>query len=129
MTYGQAADEKQRAAREGRPVSDDLGRPSGIAVLTRHLLPPSEGARYRQATLTLSASGDLCLTTHEMGASLQAAWGADDDERTVSIPREAVARLAFALLSEQLAGHGDALDQLSAFCEDHCLAHTLASWT
>lgn len=102
---------------------------TGIAVLTQHLLPPSDGARYRQATLALGANGDLTLTAHEMGGSLEAAWGADDDERTLTIPREAVARLAFALLREQLRGHPDALYQLSAFCEDHGLAHTLASWT
>jgi hypothetical protein len=119
---------EMRAGARRQDVGEDRG-PSAAAVLTRHLLPPSDGQRYRQLSLALNAHGDLVLTAHEMGASLEAAWGADDLERTLTIPRQAVGRLAFSLLCEQLAGHADAFDQLAAFCEDYDLAHVEACWT
>jgi hypothetical protein len=113
----------------GQPRAGEDRGAAGRLVLTRYLLPPSDGPSYRQLTLELDATGDLILTAHEMGASLEAAWGADDQERTLSVPREAVGRLAFDLLAAQLAGRSDAFDQLASFCEDHGLAHTLACWT
>src|SRR5580658_8544948 len=79
----------------------------------RHLLPPSDGARYRQLTLALGGDGDLTLTAHEMGASLEAAWGGDDNETTLRLERDAVARLAFVLLSERLKGRQDGLEHLA----------------
>jgi hypothetical protein len=107
----------------------EASSPAPAAPLRRHLLPPSDGSRYRQLTLALAAGGDLSLTAHEMGASLEAAWGADDHEVTLSLPPEAVARLAFALLAEQLKGRGDGLERLRALCERHGVDHRLACWT
>jgi hypothetical protein len=93
-----------------------------------HLLPPSDGARYRQLTLALGG-GDITLTSHEMGASLEAAWGADDNETTLHLRSEAVARLAFVLLREQLRGRPDGLERLAALCEQHGIKTELACWT
>jgi hypothetical protein len=104
-------------------------KPADAAPLRQHLLPPSDGSRYRQLTLALGAGGDLSLTAHEMGASLEAAWGADDHELTLSLPAEAAARLAFLLLTEQLKGRGDGLEHLLALCERHGVDHRLACWT
>jgi len=39
------------------------------------LAPRSDGARYRRVSLALEQDGALLLTSHEMGASLEAAWG------------------------------------------------------
>jgi hypothetical protein len=103
--------------------------PTGPAPLRRHLLPPSDGLRYRQLTLALGAGDDLTLTAHEMGASPEAAWGADDHEVTLSVPAQAAARLAFVLLAEQLKGRGDGLERLLALCERHGVDHELACWT
>jgi hypothetical protein len=103
--------------------------PTGPGPLRCHLLPPSDGLRYRQLTVTLGAGDDLTLTAHEMGASLEAAWGADDHEVTLSVPAEAVARLAFVLLAEQLKGRRDGLERLLALCERHGVDHELACWT
>ena len=64
-----------------------------------------------------------------MGASLEAAWGADDHEVTLSLPPEAVARLAFDLLAEQLKGRGDGFKRLLALCERRGIDHRLACWT
>jgi hypothetical protein len=103
--------------------------PAAPAPLRRHLLPPSDGSRYRQLTLALGAGGDLSLTAHETGASLEAAWGADDHEVTLSLAPEAAARLAFVLLAEELKGRGDGFERLLALCERHGVDHRLACWT
>jgi hypothetical protein len=92
-------------------------------------LPPSDGTRYRQLTLALDGSGDLTLTSHETGASLEAAWGADDNETTLRLRGEAAARLAFVLLSEQLKGQRDGLERLAALCAQHGIETELACWT
>jgi hypothetical protein len=95
----------------------------------RHLLPRSDGARYRQLTLVLGAGGGLTLTSHEMGAGLEAAWGADDNETTLTLRSEAVARLAFALLCEQLEGRPDGLERLASYCEQYGIETERACWT
>ena len=107
----------------------EASSPAEAAPLRRHLLPPSDGSRYRQLTLALGAGGDLSLTAHEMGASPEAAWGADDHEVSLSLPSEAVARLAFALLAEQLKDRADGFERLRALCERHGVDHRLACWT
>ena len=96
---------------------------------TRQLLHPSDGARYRRLALELDANGDLILTFHEMGANLEAVWGADDNEVTLRIAGKAVGRLAHALLSERLSGRRDGLEELLALCEEHGVEHELACWT
>lgn len=98
-------------------------------MTARHLLPPSDGTRYRQLTLGLDRAGGLTLTFHEMGATEEAAWGADDCEIALEMDAKAVNRLAFALLCERLTGQPDGLEHLRAFCEDHDVQHTVACWT
>jgi hypothetical protein len=95
----------------------------------RRLLPRSEGTRYRQLTLELDASGAIALTWHETGAAPEAAWGGDDNEVTLRVRSDAVARLAFAMIEEQLRGRTDGLDQLRALCTRHGIEHDLACWT
>jgi len=108
--------------------SEASGRPDR-AGRTRHLLPPSDGARYRQLSLTLDSGGGLTLTFHEMGASLEAAWGADDNEVSVALDRDALARLALALIAERLDGRSDGLERLQALCQRHAVDYKLACWT
>src|ERR1700733_3575876 len=96
------------------------------SVLRRHLLRRSDGSRYRQIALELGAGGALTLNAHEMGASLEASWGVDDHEVTLEIPAEAVGRLAFALLAQQLEGRKDGLEHLLALCNRFRVDHQLA---
>jgi hypothetical protein len=99
------------------------------AQLRRSLLPRSDGLRYRQLTLVLGDDGEISLTDHQMGASLEAAWGGDDNEVSLTIPAEAAARLAFVLLAARLDGRTDAREQLAALCEQYGVDHTIACWT
>ncbi len=93
------------------------------------LSPPTDGARYRRVTLDVAGDGSVVLRTHEMGASLEAAWGVDDDEVTLSVPADQVARLALALAAEVLKGGDNALARLSDICQAHDLSCRVASWT
>jgi hypothetical protein len=113
----------------GAAPSAEPSNPAAPAPLRRHLLPPSDGSRYRQLTLAVGADGDLSLTAHEMGASPEAAWGADDHEVTLSLTPEAAGHLAFVLLAEELKGRGDGFERLLALCERHGLDHRHACWT
>ncbi len=125
MTIAQARSTGQGA----KAPAAERSNPAARAPLRRHLLPPSDGSRYRQLTLALSVGGDLSLTAHEMGASPEAAWGADDHEVSLSLAPEAAQRLAFVLLAEELKDRGDGFERLLALCERHGLDHRLASWT
>jgi hypothetical protein len=118
--------------RDTRPTGADSAEsstPVEQAGPRRHLLPRSDGARYRQLTLALGAGGGLALTSHEMGGSLEAAWGADDNETTLTLRSDAVARLAFAMLCEQLQGRPDGLERLASICEQYGIETELACWT
>jgi len=96
---------------------------------TLELSPRTDGARYRRVTLTLEAGGALVLQSHEMGGSLEAAWGVDDDEVTVSVPAEAMGRLTLALAAELLKGGRDAVDRLAEICDAHDVPFRTACWT
>jgi hypothetical protein len=92
------------------------------------LTPRSDGARYRRVALALEA-GDLVLSSHEMGASLEAAWGLDDEEITVRIGADQLARLALGLVAERLAGGDDAARVLAELCDEHGVAYRTACWS
>jgi hypothetical protein len=93
------------------------------------LAPRSDGARYRRVSLALEQDGAMLLTSHEMGASLEAAWGLDDEEVTVRIAPEQLARLALTLVAERLAGCKDAVQQLNDLCDEHGVDCRTACWT
>ena len=93
------------------------------------LLPPSDGARYRRVTLEQTTDGALVLTSHDVGGSDLAAWGADDEEITVTVAPADARRLTFDRLAALLAGRDDAVRVLLALCETQDLAPVVASWT
>jgi hypothetical protein len=93
------------------------------------LAPKSDGARYRRITLELEADGAVFLRSHAMGAAFEAVWGVDDEEITVRLPAAEVARLALALIAEQLAGERDAARALIELCETHEIGSETANWT
>jgi hypothetical protein len=93
------------------------------------LAPRSDGARYRRVSLVVDESGALTLHTHEMGASPWAAWGVDDEEVTLSVAADQVARLALALAAEVLKDGQGASARLAEICEAHDVPCRIACWT
>jgi hypothetical protein len=93
------------------------------------LAPRSDGARYRRVTLVVEHDGALTLDTHEMGAGLWAAWGLDDEEVTLSVAPDQVARLALALAAEILKEGQGAAARLAQICEEHDVPCRIARWS
>jgi len=93
------------------------------------LAPRSDGACYRRVTLVVDKDGALTLDTHEMGASAWAAWGLDDDEVTLSVAPDQVARLALALAAEILKDGQGAAARLAQICEDYDVPCRIARWS
>jgi hypothetical protein len=96
---------------------------------SRELAARTDGARYRRVTLTLERDGALVLRSHDIGGGLEAAWGLDDDETTISVPAEAIGRLTLALAAELLKGGKGAVDRLRDLCEAHDVPFRAACWT
>jgi hypothetical protein len=93
------------------------------------LAPRSDGARYRRVTLAVEANGSITLNAHDMGATPGAEWGLDDEEVTLSVPPEEVARLAAALAAELLKGGKDAVARLAQICETNHVPCRIACWS
>ena len=96
---------------------------------SRELSPRTDSARYHRVTLTLEQDGALVLRSHDMGGSVEAAWGLDDEEVTVSVPAEAIGRLTLALAAELLKGGQDSVDRLTEICEAHDVPFRTACWS
>jgi hypothetical protein len=92
------------------------------------LAPRPDGARYRRVTLTVEHDGVVSLLSHERGADLRAAWQ-DDEEVTLSVAPDHVARLAAALAAEILSGGRDAIARLAEICEEHDVPCRIACWS
>ena len=93
------------------------------------LLPRSDGVRYRRLTLIVEQNGAISLNAHQMGASLEAAWGLDDQEVTLTVPPQHVARLALALASEILRGGEASVTRLEDICEANDVPCRIACWS
>ncbi len=93
------------------------------------LAPRSDGARYRRVTIALKGDGAITLSAHDMGAGLGDAWGLDDEEVTLSVPREHVGRLALALAGEILNGGKDSVKRLAEICEANDVPCRIACWS
>jgi hypothetical protein len=100
-----------------------------MPALSRELSRRSDGARYRRVTLTIEGSGAITLNAHEMGGGADAAWGLDDDEVTLSVPADQVARLALALAAEILDGGKDQVSRLAEICEANDVPCRIACWS
>src|ERR1700761_5387606 len=86
------------------------------------LAPRSDGARYRRLSLQAGADGSLVLLSHDLGNGEGAEWGLDDEEITVTLQPEAVARLALALVAERLQGRTNPAATLVELCDEHDVA-------
>ncbi|HWF75780.1 MAG TPA: hypothetical protein VN694_01265 [Caulobacteraceae bacterium] len=95
----------------------------------RELAPRADGSRYRRVTLAIDCNGSISLAAHEMGGGADAAWGLDEEEVTLSVAPEQVARLAAALAAEILKGGQDAVARLAQICETNDVPCRIACWS
>ena len=93
------------------------------------LLWRTDGARFGRAEVAATARGGLEITQHDMGGADQAAWGADDNELSLTLAPAAVAALAVVLLRERFGGQAGALEAIRAYCDASGVEATLGAWT
>jgi hypothetical protein len=93
------------------------------------IAPRSDGARYRRVTLAVERDGAITLNVHDRGAGPGAEWGLDDEEVTLSVPREQVGRLALALAAEILRGGKDNVNKLAEICEANDVPCRIVCWS
>ena len=93
------------------------------------LAPRSDGARYRRVTLAVERDGAVSLSSLEIAGTPAAAWGLDDEEVSLSIPPDQVARLALALAAEILRGEPSAVKRLAEICEANDVPCRIAAWS
>jgi hypothetical protein len=87
------------------------------------------GADSRSIDVALHDDGSIRLDGLDMGPMVEQTWGGDDYEFWVTIPPEAVGRLAVELLRQRYMGDLGAVEALSEFCAELGIDHQSGSWT
>jgi hypothetical protein len=82
-------------------------------------LARQEGAEFRSVQLQLQADGAIRLHAYDKGATATLTLGRAEYEFWVTIPPEAVSRLAFVLMQERFQGRLQAVTEFRDFCKSH----------
>jgi hypothetical protein len=82
-------------------------------------LARQEGGEFRSVQLQLQADGGIRLHAYDKGAKATLTLGHEDYEFWVTIPPEAVGRLAFVLMRERFDGRLQAVTEFRDFCKSH----------
>ena len=88
-----------------------------------------DGAETRTVRLQLQADGALRLHAYDKGATARLTFDRDEYEFWVTIPPDAVARLAFELLREKFAGRLQAVTEFRDFCKEREIVNTFDTWS
>jgi hypothetical protein len=78
--------------------------------------------------LDLLSDGSIKMDACDSGSSVEKVWNHEDYERWMTIPADAVPKLAFALLKEKFADNLDAVDQFKDFCERCSIRYEWSSY-
>ncbi|MBI1213690.1 MAG: hypothetical protein GC190_19700 [Alphaproteobacteria bacterium] len=89
----------------------------------------AEGAEARTVRLQLQADGAIRLHAYDKGATARLTFDRDEYEFWVTVPPEAVARLAFELLSEKYAGRLQAVTEFRDFCKSREIMNKFDTWS
>jgi hypothetical protein len=88
-----------------------------------------EGSEFRSVRLELQADGGIRLHAYDMGTAAVQMFGRDEYEFWVTVPPEAVGRLAFELLKERFQDRLQAVTELRDFCKRHEIVNEFSTWT
>ena len=88
-----------------------------------------EGAESRTVQLQLQADGALRLHAYDRGATARLTFGRDEYEFWVTVPPEAVARLAFELLRDKFTGRLQAVTEFRDFCKAREIVNKFDTWS
>ena len=88
-----------------------------------------EGAESRTVQLQLQADGALRLHAYDRGATARLTFGRDEYEFWVTVPPDAVARLAFELLRDKFTGRLQAVTEFRDFCKSREIVNKFDTWS
>ncbi|MBL9096336.1 MAG: hypothetical protein JNK07_05360 [Alphaproteobacteria bacterium] len=83
-----------------------------------------DGAEFRSVRLQIEADGGIRLHTYDMGPKSPTADGREQHELWVTVPPQAVAKLAFVLMQERFQGRLQAVTEFRDFCKTHEIVNT-----
>ncbi len=88
-----------------------------------------EGAESRTVQLQLQADGAIRLHAYDRGATAKLTFDRDEYEFWVTVPAEAVARLAFELLRDRFTGRLQAVTEFRDFCKAREITNIFDTWS
>lgn len=88
-----------------------------------------EGAESRTVQLQLQADGAIRLHAYDRGATAKLTFDRDEYEFWVTVPAEAVARLAFELLRDRFTGRLQAVTKFRDFCKAREITNIFDTWS
>ena len=88
-----------------------------------------DGGEFRSVQLQLQADGGIRLHAFDKGAKATLTFGREDYEFWVTIPPQAVGRLAFVLMRERFNGNLQAVTVFRDFCKGHEIANEFSTRT
>jgi len=92
-------------------------------------LASQQGSETRIVKLQLQADGGVRLHAYDKGATAKLTFGRDEYEFWVTVPPEAVSRLAFELLREKFAGRLQAVTEFRDFCKSCAIVNKFDTWS
>jgi hypothetical protein len=88
-----------------------------------------DGTESRTVQLQLQADGAIRLHAYDRGATAKLTFGRDEYEFWVTIPPEAMGRLAFELMRDRFAGRLQAVTEFRDFCKAREIVNTFDTWS
>ena len=88
-----------------------------------------QGPEARTVQLQLQADGGVRLHAYDRGATAKLTFGRDEYEFWVTVPPEAVARLAFELLRDKFVGRLQAVTEFRDYCKSREIVNTFDTWS
>ena len=97
--------------------------------MTEIELATTEGAEARTVRLQLQADGGVRLHTYDKAAKASLTLTRSEYEFWVTVPPDAVARLAFELLREKYEGRLQAVTEFRDYCKAREIVNKFDTWS
>src|SRR5262245_18174977 len=87
------------------------------------------GSETRVVKLQLQADGGVRIHAFDRGATAKLTFDRDEYEFWVTVPAEAIARLAFELLRDRFTGRLQAVTEFRDFCKSREIINKFDTWS
>ena len=97
-------------------------------IKTAKIYSQKEGSEKRSVLLTFRDDGSIQMHTYDDSQAALKIWGKEDYEFWVTVPPDAIPKLAFEVLQAHFAGREGATDELKTFCKTNDIAYEWKSY-